>query len=471
MATQVQFRRGTKVQHNSFTGATAEVTVNTTNNSLHVHDGSTVGGFEVAKADLSNHANVGVLTATTFSGNLTGNVTGDLTGTASDATALETARNFSISGDAEAAAIAFDGTSNVGLALTLATVNSNVGSFGSQTEIPVVTVNGKGLITAVTTASVGTALTVAGDSGSEVVNLLTDSLTIAGGTNLTSSAASDTVTINLDQNINLTSVNASGVVTATTFSGALTGNATGLSGTPNITVGNIIASNATISGNVSVAGTLTYEDVTSVDAIGIITARSGINVGTSVAVASTLGTDGGAVFSGIVTATSFYGDGANLTNTGATLSSGSGSQRLVLTSLTSGVMTTTSTDSDLEYNSDTNTLSVGNINASGIVTATDFNSASDQRLKTNIKPIENALDKVTKIEGVSFNWIENNQPSMGVIAQEIEKVLPELIKGDSTKTVNYNGLIGLLIESIKQQQTQIISLQTNIENLKKQINL
>ena len=54
MATQIQFRRGTKTQHNSFTGATAEVTVNTTNKSLHVHDGTTQGGFEQAKVDLTN---------------------------------------------------------------------------------------------------------------------------------------------------------------------------------------------------------------------------------------------------------------------------------------------------------------------------------------------------------------------------------------------------------------------------------
>jgi len=73
-----------------------------------------------------------------------------------------------------------------------------------------------------------------------------------------------------------------GIVTATTFSGALTGNvtgnATGLSGTPNITVGSIIASSATISGNVSVAGTLTYEDVTNVDSVGLVTARTGVRI-------------------------------------------------------------------------------------------------------------------------------------------------------------------------------------------------
>jgi len=102
-------------------------------------------------------------------------------------------------------------------------------------------------------------------------------------------------------------INASGVITATSFSGALTGNATGLSGTPNITVGNIIASSATISGNVSVAGTVTYEDVTNVDSIGIITARTGIVV-----------TAGGINASGVITATSFSGSGANLTGIAAT---------------------------------------------------------------------------------------------------------------------------------------------------------
>jgi hypothetical protein len=74
----------------------------------------------------------------------------------------------------------------------------------------------------------------------------------------------------------------SGVVTATTFSGNLignvTGNATGLSGTPNIVVGSITAASAVITGNVSVAGTVTYEDTTNVDSIGVVTARSGLIV-------------------------------------------------------------------------------------------------------------------------------------------------------------------------------------------------
>jgi len=174
--------------------------------------------------DVSGSATIDQLTVSGVTTS-TGGFVGALTGNSSTATALQNARNFQVTGDAASASVSFDGTANVGLAVTLATVNSNVGTFGSQTQIPVVTVNAKGLVTAVSTASVGTALTVTGDSGSENINLLSEALTISGGTNLTSSAASNTVTINLDPNISLTSVVTSGIITATGgFSGNVTGN-------------------------------------------------------------------------------------------------------------------------------------------------------------------------------------------------------------------------------------------------------
>ena len=91
------------------------------------------------------------------------------------------------------------------------------------------------------------------------------------------SLASSVPHLNVGDNIQL---GAAGVTTATTFVGALTGNvsgnATGLSGTPNITVGSVIASTGTFSGNVSIGGTLTYEDVKNIDSVGIVTAREGI---------------------------------------------------------------------------------------------------------------------------------------------------------------------------------------------------
>ena len=96
--------------------------------------------------------------------------------------------------------------------------------------------------------------------------------------NVNSTGVSTFSTLKVGASVNISS----GIVTATTFSGNLTGNvtgnATGLSGTPNITVGSITAASAVITGNVSVAGTVTYEDTTNVDSIGIITARSGVYV-------------------------------------------------------------------------------------------------------------------------------------------------------------------------------------------------
>ena len=109
----------------------------------------------------------------------------------------------------------------------------------------------------------------------------------------------------------------------------------------------------------------------------------------------------------------------------------------------------------------------GNLLVTGIITATDFNSASDIKLKENIQRIDNPIDKIIKIDGVRFDWKSDNKPSMGVIAQNIEEVLPELVNGEDSKTVNYNGIIGLLIECVKTQQEQIDNLTKRLDELSK----
>jgi len=106
----------------------------------------------------------------------------------------------------------------------------------------------------------------------------------------------------------------------------------------------------------------------------------------------------------------------------------------------------------------TGELHVNHVRASGIVTATDFDSLSDRTLKTNIQVIDNPIDKIMKIDGVSFNWKDTNKPSLGVIADNVEEILPDLVSNDNPKTVNYNGLVGLLIEVVKNQQNQIDEL-------------
>ena len=96
----------------------------------------------------------------------------------------------------------------------------------------------------------------------------------------------------------------------------------------------------------------------------------------------------------------------------------------------------------------------------GSFTATsNITAYSDINLKKNIEVIPNALDKVSQIRGVTFDRIdlEDESRQSGVIAQEIEKVLPEVVRTtqDGTKTVAYGNMVGLLIESIKEQQNRI----------------
>lgn len=193
------------------------------------------------------------------------------------------------------------------------------------------------------------------------------------------------------------------------------------------TLGSVVATTGTFSGNVSIAGTLTYEDVTNIDSVGLITARSGVvvntgtattalvvngsaritgiltigtssvtldgtnnqvNVGTGVTIHHTNGVQvGGNTLhssgltvnslnaSGVITATSFSGDGSNLTNTGSTLSAASGSQRVVLTSQTSGTMTASATSSSLTFDASTGALSATSFSGSGASLTSIPNSA------------------------------------------------------------------------------------------------
>ena len=106
---------------------------------------------------------------------------------------------------------------------------------------------------------------------------------------------------------------------------------------------------------------------------------------------------------------------------------------------------------------------------SGAVSATDFNSLSDATLKENISNITNAMDILESIRPVEFNWIDNNKKSYGVIAQEIEKVLPNLVetnKDNNIKSVSYTQLVPILIESIKELKKEIQILKKRKNNAK-----
>ena len=98
------------------------------------------------------------------------------------------------------------------------------------------------------------------------------------------------------------------------------------------------------------------------------------------------------------------------------------------------------------------------VKVGGDIEATNFNATSDEILKRNVETISSAVEKTMKLRGVDFTWKSDGKKSMGVIAQEVEKVIPEVVQVGETKTVNYNAIIGLLIESIKEQQKKIDEL-------------
>jgi len=105
--------------------------------------------------------------------------------------------------------------------------------------------------------------------------------------------------------------------------------------------------------------------------------------------------------------------------------------------------------------------------STGLLTSTDYNSSSDERLKKNIKTVENAVEKISALRGVTFDWKEGNSKGIGLIAQEVKNVLPDVVTTDENgfMGIKYTNIIGILVEAIKDQQEQINTLKKQIEKL------
>ena len=144
--------------------------------------------------------------------------------------------------------------------------------------------------------------------------------------------------------------------------------------------------------------------------------------------------------SGSTTAVTF--SGANATIAGTTTSSGNLS--------TSGTLTVAST-SDLNGNVDV----AGTITASGNITA-----FSDMRIKHDIKTIDKALAKVSDLRGVYYKG-NSGEAGTGVIAQEVENILPEVVQDGEYKSVAYGNMVGILIEAIKELKAEVEKLKEN----------
>ena len=104
------------------------------------------------------------------------------------------------------------------------------------------------------------------------------------------------------------------------------------------------------------------------------------------------------------------------------------------------------------------TLNTDTISNSGSITSATYFYSSDAALKEDIQTIENPLEKVQALRGVSYKWKDTGRKDIGLVADEVQEVLPELVVENEHKQMDYGHMIGLLVEAIKEQQKEIEEL-------------
>ena len=222
-----------------------------------------------------------------------------------------------------------------------------------------------------------------------------------------------------------------------------------------------VSNSATTATSANTVSAIVARDASGNFSAGTITAALSGNASTATTLATARAING-VNFDGsaAITVTAAAG-----TLSGATLASG-----VTASSLTSvGTLTSLTVTGAITAN--------GGIAVTGAITATGDITAyytSDKRHKNNIQTIPNALEKVTKLNGVTWEWnddvneVTKSTPKTGLIAQEVQEVLPEVVKtrDDGFLALDYSKMMGLMVEAIKEQQTQIHSLTIEIEKLK-----
>jgi hypothetical protein len=175
---------------------------------------------------------------------------------------------------------------------------------------------------------------------------------------------------------------------------------------------------------------------------------------------------------GSISATSFSGAGTGLTGTANSLTAGNATLPYAAGGNTNTVYLTGFTTSGTGYNYLYTNSPV--YMSAGTVYATNFGATSDERLKTNITPILNPIDKVKNLNGFYFNWnelapsLDKTTTHVGVSAQHTLKAFPEaVVEGEEYLSVTYNSFIPLLIECVKEQQKEIEELKRLINDFTK----
>ena len=470
---------------------------------LTVDETSTLTGNVTASADVSVGGNLTVTGNATINGNLTfGNADTDTVsfGAEIDSSIIpDDDDSFDLGSSTKQWRNLFiDGTANID-SLVADTADINGGTIDGA-------VIGGNTAAAITATTINASGTITGDVTGDLTGDVTGNVSGNAGTAtvLASARTIGGVSFNGSANINLPGVNAAGnqdttgnaataTALATARSIALGGDLSGsanFNGTSDITISATIANNAvalgtdttgdyvaTISagGGITVSGSGSENSTVTVEHSDTSSQASSNNSGRTYIQDITLDTYGHVT--GIATAT----ETVTNTDTNTTYSAGSGldlsgTTFSVEADLRDGIthvgrdsndyiaIGTTSIDFVLDGNTDVRIENDGDLHADGNVIAYST-TISDQRLKHDIEKIDSALDKVEQLNGYTFSYNKDGKRSAGVIAQEVEKVLPSAVENKSLvfhgeegveyKTVQYDQLHGLLIEAIKELKEKL----------------
>lgn len=263
--------------------------------------------------------------------------------------------------------------------------------------------------------------------------------------------------------------------TATALQTARTINGVSFNGSANISFGtdsvaegstNLYFSNARARAAISASGSLTYNNTTGVisftDAVTSVAGKTGavsLNTADVAESGNLYYSDARARAAVSVTGNGSYNSTTGVITISAPVTSVAGRTGAVAIGISdvSGLQTAL----DGKFSASGGTIS-GNVSVSGTVTATgDITAFSDSRTKMNIETITEALYKVKAMRGVSYISKFNMEERIGVIAQEVERVVPEVVHTHSNglKSVAYQNLVGLLIEAIKALELRVAELE------------
>ena len=389
---------------------------------------------------------------------------------------------------------------------TLANVNSSVGTYTNAT----ITVNAKGLVTAASSGVGGGVTSITGTANQVIASAATGAVTLSLPQSIATTSTPTFSTLSIGTSTTLGTPSSYGCVSLTGGAGGYSGvqfssttdlttlmvqngSATPITGMYNVSnsawmwyfAGSTLTVGTVPGGNVSgnIAGTAAGITGLTIPAAGAVPGANGIprtdangylytyyindNSPTESFTAVNLYANNGSdnFIRRIAASTVTVGGATTATNANNVITYGGRTDNANYPVVWSNPGGTTAYQPNYSCNAVTINSNTGTLNA------TIFNSTSDINKKTNIIKIDNALDIIESLNGVRFNWKDNGQASAGLIAQDVEKVMPELVtEVDDFKTLNYNGIIGALIEAIKEMnatyKSEIAILKSEIKLLK-----